>query len=185
MKDFGRSRHTKLLIALAIILCVGGAAAITLYSASFTPSRMTTPANIPLGLIGPQPMPTSYVSNLGGYIEDVGSDTLTISTTPLGTTTQPVVTTVTVGPDTAIFKEVPKDPAAFKKEQAAFKPQSPSSEPPLPYTPTPLTLSDLKTDMLVNIKLAPPVSEGATAHALEIGVLSVQPRQPLPSRSSQ
>lgn len=179
MTDYRMFHNTKLLIALAVILCVGGAVAITLYSAS--PGKAQG-APISIGL---QPAPTSYVSNLGGFITAVGSDTLSVSTASLGTTTPPVVTTVTVGPDTAIFREVAKDPQASKKEQAAFKPQSPSSEPPLPYTPTPLGLSDLEPDMLVNIKLAPPEGQGASVHALEIGVLSVQPRYSSPSRSPQ
>ena len=121
------------------------------------------------------------MSNLGGFITAVGNDTLTISTTPPNQR-EPIVTKVAVGSDTSIFKEILKNEAAYKKEQGAYIAKHDYSfPPPLPYTKAPLTLSDLKVDMLVNIKFAPPSSAGATPHALEIGMLPVQPKYPTPS----
>ena len=191
MKSHRALRNTYALIALVVILSLCAAVAIILSSTS-TPSSAPSPttsetpkADVPVGLgdIGPQPTPTSYVSNLGGFITEVGSNTLTISNTPPNQKA-PILTKVTVGPDTSIFKEIPKDQAAYKKEQDAYIARHDYSHaPPLPYTTQSLTLSDLKADMLVNIKLAEPTSEGATAHALEIGVLPIQPKYPTPSAS--
>ena len=178
-------RDRKTLLILAIILAVGGAIAITFSSVSPASSPATSELGIPFDEIGPQPTPTSYVSNIGGFITAVGNATLTISTFAPGGKA-PVVTkvAVAVGSDTSIFKEISKDQVAYKKEQAAYIAKHDYSyPPPLPYTKTPLTLSDLKPEMLVNIKLAEPTSEGAAMHALEIGVLPIQPKYPTPSAS--
>jgi hypothetical protein len=180
MKEPRFLENRKSLLALALLLCAAlvVAVAISVRAPRSVPqTSLTSPPMPPQSssqsqfLPETQPVRTSYVSNLGGFITAVGNGTIAISENIPGKS-QPVATTVSVGSDTAIFKENFKDQATIQAQESAYRKQgAASSTPPLPYTPSALVFSDLKPGMLVIISLAPQNASNGLLHALTIGVL--------------
>ena len=154
-------------LAVILVFCAAVAAAFF-----FRPSQSVSTSETTMRVDpGPQPIPTTYVSNLGGTVLSVGESSIKISSAIPGKS-DPIVSTVVIESDTSVYMQVRKDDSTIQKEQDAYR-AHPSGEPPLPFTPKKVALSDLASGMIVSIKLAEPSDSDSSLRAISVGVLQL------------